>query len=407
MMDFKSLQKILPRIYSFLPFYLAPRFALPPVQAFFEVTYRCNLRCDMCHYLEIIEETETKKTYTNEMSSEEVKKAISKLPRFSLITFTGGEAFMKSDFMDILEFATQRHKVHIITNGTTLSEKVVEDLMRLRLKSVWGSGLFYMGVSLEGEEALHDRITTIPGSFKKTTQGLERLVAKRKELKSKFPLIHLTCVINRGNVRELVLLYEYANKLDVNVANFVLSSPATYWHGKDYDQDDHLQRLTTPVEEIEPELLREQLDLLLGKSKGKGTKLRFSPNYITVDEIVRYYSNKSSYQDYRCYIPWTKVAFSAYGDVFSCPHFRVGNVNNDSGPSAWQSERISNFREKLKAEGIFPGCLGCCQSEYIGPTPLTGAVEIKNRSQKVQFLKPRESSCSVPTFNRAKPDGSL
>jgi len=28
MMDFKTLQKILPRIYSFLPFYLAPRFSL-------------------------------------------------------------------------------------------------------------------------------------------------------------------------------------------------------------------------------------------------------------------------------------------------------------------------------------------------------------------------------------------
>jgi MoaA/NifB/PqqE/SkfB family radical SAM enzyme len=81
-MDFKSLQKILPRIYSFLPFYLAPRFAMPPVQAFFEVTYRCNLRCDMCHYLEIIEETESQKTYKNELSSEEVKKAISRLPRF-------------------------------------------------------------------------------------------------------------------------------------------------------------------------------------------------------------------------------------------------------------------------------------------------------------------------------------
>jgi sulfatase maturation enzyme AslB (radical SAM superfamily) len=63
------------------------------------------------------------------------------------------------------------------------------------LKSTWGSGLFYMGVSLEGEEALHDSITTIPGSFKKTTQGLERLVARRKELKSRFPLIHVTCVM--------------------------------------------------------------------------------------------------------------------------------------------------------------------------------------------------------------------
>ena len=403
MMDFKTLQKILPRIYSFLPFYLAPRFALPPVQAFFEVTYRCNLRCDMCHYLEIIEETESQKTYKNEMSSEEVKKAISSLPRFSLITFTGGEAFMKTDFMEILEFATRKHKVHIITNGTTLSDKVVEDLMRLRLKSVWGSGLFYMGVSMEGGEALHDGITTIPGSFKKTTQGLERLIARRKELKSRFPLIHLTCVIKRENVRDLVPLYEYANKLGVDVSNFVLNSPATYWHGKDYDQDDHLQRPTAPVEEIDPELMREQLELLQEKSKEYKTRLRFSPNYITVDEIVRYYSNKSSYQDYRCYIPWTKVAISAYGDVFSCPHYRVGSVNNSSDPSAWQTERIQGFREKLKAEGIFPGCLGCCQSEYIGSDPLAREPVREDRIRRVEFAKAKESDCSLPAFHRERP----
>jgi MoaA/NifB/PqqE/SkfB family radical SAM enzyme len=406
MIDFKFLQKILPRLYSFLPFYLAPRFSLPPVQAFFEVTYRCNLRCDMCHYLEIIEETESKKTYKNEMSSEEVKKAISKLPRFSLITFTGGEAFMKSDFMDILEFATKRHKVHIITNGTTLSDKVVEDLMRLRLKSTWGSGLFYMGVSLEGGEELHDTITTIPGSFKKTTQGLERLVARRKEMKSRFPLIHVTCVINRGNVRELVPLYEYSCKLGVNVANYVLSSPATYWHGKDYDQDEHLQRPTIPVEEIEPNLLREQLELLQSKSKENKTQLRFSPNYITVEEIVRYYSNKSSYQDYRCYIPWTKVAFSAYGDVFSCPHYRVGNVNDGDSSPAWQSDRIQGFREKLKTEGIFPGCLGCCQSEYVGSTPLAGEAITESRVKRVEFLKVKESGCSAPAFHREGPEGT-
>lgn len=374
-MDFKFLQKILPRLYSFLPFYLAPENSLPPIQAFFEVTYRCNLRCDMCHYLEIIDDTETNRTYKNEMSADEVKRAISKLPRFSLITFTGGEAFMKSDFMEILEFAVKRHKVHIITNGTTLSEKVVDALMRLRLKSFWGCGLFYMGVSIEGGEELHDAITTIPGSFKKTTEGLERLVSRKRELKSEFPLIHLTCVINRENVMELAPLYEYGNKLGVNVCNFVVSSPATYWHGKDYDQDHHLEKPTEPVEEIEPEKLQSQLSLLEKMSSGYKTKLRFSPNYITVEEIVRYYSNKSSYKDYRCYIPWAKVAFSAYGDVFSCPHYRVGNLNNGSGPISWHSDRIKGFRKKLKSEGIFPGCLGCCQSEYIGPATPTGNKE--------------------------------
>ena len=401
MIDFKFLQKILPRLYSFLPFYLMPQSSFPPVQAFFEVTYRCNLRCDMCHYLEIIDETETNHSYKNEMSSEEVKKAISKLPRFSLITFTGGEAFMKSDFMEILEFAARRHKVHIITNGTTLSEKVVDDLMRLRLKSTWGSGLFYMGVSLEGAEALHDSITTVPGSFRKTTQGLERLVAKRKELKSRFPLIHVTCVINRANVRELVPLYEYSNKLGVNVANYVLSSPATYWRGKDYDQDHHLQRPTMPVEEIDPNVLREQLELLQQAGRKNQTQLRFSPNYITIDEIVRYYSNRSSYRDYRCYIPWTKVAFSAYGDVFSCPHYRVGNVADGNRSPAWQSDRIRGFREKLKEEGIFPGCLGCCQSEYIGTSALEGEAVTERKVKRVEFAKVKENGCSAPAFHRA------
>ena len=312
---------------------------------------------------------------------------------------------MKSDFMDILEFATKRHKVHIITNGTTLGDKVVKDLMQLRLKSPWGSGLFYMGVSLEGGEKLHDSITTIPGSFKKTTQGLERLVARRRELKSRFPLIHVTCVINRGNVRDLVPLYEYASKLGVNVANYVLSSPATYWHGKDYDQDEHLQLPTSPIEEIDPDILRGQLQLLQSKSKENKTQLRFSPNYITVDEIVRYYSNKSSYKDYRCYIPWTKVAFSAYGDAFSCPHFRVGDVNSDS--LGWQSERIRGFREKLKAEGIFPGCLGCCQSEYVGSRPLALEKISESRIKRVEFLQTKEGGCSAPAFQSKTPEEAV
>ena len=29
--------------------------------------------------------------------------------------------------------------------------------------------------------------------------------------------------------------------------------------------------------------------------------------------------------------------------------------------------RKAQFRTLLKKEKIFPGCLGCCQSEYVGP----------------------------------------
>ena len=106
---FQNLQKVLPRLYSFLPYYLDPSRAFPPAHVFFEVTYRCNLRCDMCHFLEIIEDTENNQTYKKELTTEQIKHAIQSLPRSTLITFTGGEAFMKADFMDILEYLSLIH----------------------------------------------------------------------------------------------------------------------------------------------------------------------------------------------------------------------------------------------------------------------------------------------------------
>lgn len=384
MLNFKFLQKIIPKAYSFLPFYFRPESSFPPFQVFFEVTYRCNLRCDMCHYLSIIEDTETKKKYKNEMSANEVKRAIASLPRHTLITFTGGEAFMKSDFLEILEFACNKHKVHVITNGTLLTEQTVEKLMELRLKRLWGSGFFYLGISLEGSEALHDRITTQQGSFKKTIDGLERFMKRRKELNSRFPLVHLTCVINRSNVMDLVPLYDYANSLELSVCNFVVDNPATYWHAKDYNQDPHLQIPTKPVDEISPVVLREQLAKLTSRSNNYRTKLRFSPNFITPDEIVRYYSNESSYKDYRCRVPWSKMAITAYGDVFSCPHVRLGNLEDaQNGDTPWHSKRAKDFRKLLKEEKIFPGCLGCCQSEYIGKDK-PQLVKVKSRDEILQ-----------------------
>jgi len=87
-----------------------------------------------------------------------------------------------------------------------------------------------------------------------------------------------------------------------------------------------------------------------------------------VEEIVRYYCNQSTYRDYRCFVPWSKVAVTAYGDVFSCPHYRLGSVDATGGLLPWNGQGAAKFRKMLKEETIFPGCLGCCQSEYIGPT---------------------------------------
>ena len=133
-----------------------------------------------------------------------------------------------------------------------------------------------------------------------------------------------------------------------NVCNFVLQNPATYWHAKDYDQANHLLKKPPLIEEIDPKTLKDQLDLLLEREKTYSSQLRFSPNYITPNEIVRYYSNQSSYKDYRCYTPWTKMAFSAYGDIFSCPHYRLGSFDdeNNISPLLLHSKKVIELQRR-------------------------------------------------------------
>ena len=106
---------------------------------------------------------------------------------------------------------------------------------------------------MEGLEEFHDHCTQVPGSFRKTTKGLERFIEKRRKIGGPYPMVHLTCVISRHNICDLEYLYDYANDLGVDVYNLVLSNPATYWHGKDYDQTEHLHKPVLPVETIDPQ----------------------------------------------------------------------------------------------------------------------------------------------------------
>ena len=85
---------------------------------------------------------------------------------------------MKSDFLKIFDYAAKRNKVHIITNGTSLTESIVDHLLKKRLNRFWKGGLFFLGVSIEGREAFHDECTQVSGAFRKTKKGLERFIEK-------------------------------------------------------------------------------------------------------------------------------------------------------------------------------------------------------------------------------------
>lgn len=130
-----------------------------------DLTNRCNERCIHCyHPFECYD-------YSNELSTEEVKSLIDKVYDLGafVVTLSGGECLLRDDFFEILEYISDKNILSVIfTNGILLTEDIVQHLSKYRVKTV--------SISIYGDEPeIHDKITTVKGSFAKTMSGVALL----------------------------------------------------------------------------------------------------------------------------------------------------------------------------------------------------------------------------------------
>ena len=78
--------------------------ALSPLKVIIELTYRCNLACEMCYLIQERKMKETRENVT-ELTTAEVKGVIDQLGMvFPIVTFTGGEPLIRSDIMELIRY---------------------------------------------------------------------------------------------------------------------------------------------------------------------------------------------------------------------------------------------------------------------------------------------------------------
>ena len=97
------------------------------------------------------------------------------------LTVTGGEPFIRGDFLDLLQaFADNRSlfTFAILTNGSLIEQATASRLKKLKPS--------FVQVSMEGGQPTHDRIRG-PGSFDQTVSAIRRLVERNFELSSRLP----------------------------------------------------------------------------------------------------------------------------------------------------------------------------------------------------------------------------
>ena len=169
------------------------------------ITDRCNLNCSHCYQQQPL---------AADPSWDELMEMLAQIKGFitacreaspggrfrAHITVTGGEPFIRTEFMDMLKIlAGERWNFSfaILTNGTMLDRKKVNELKGLRPS--------FVQVSIDGAPETHDRIRG-SGSYERAVQGA-RLLAR-----GGIPL-YLSFTANAGNYREFTSVASLGRKL--------------------------------------------------------------------------------------------------------------------------------------------------------------------------------------------------
>jgi Fe-coproporphyrin III synthase len=325
--------------------------ALPCRNVVFELTYRCNLSCQMCSIMNEIASREhlTKET---ELDKTEILEIINQLPSGSNITFTGGEALLKKGIDEILERTGRIHKITIASNGVLLQQHA-DLLVR--------AGVRALGVSLDGPPDVHERIRNQKGLFQKLQDGLQALIESKRMGRAFFPAININAVILKRNYRSLPEVVKIVKQLGLDSCTFQIFDPSLRRSG--IAPDENLKEEESPlanVEEIETASLRTCLNEIIEEGRKQQVSVAFSPP-LTVDEIISYYHQAFDLGSWRCHFPWQTTRVSPYGDVYPCLNYRIGNVREHSLRVLWNQEGYIRFRRTLAKKGIFSACIGCCK----------------------------------------------
>ena len=154
------------------------------------VTRACNLRCIHCYAHAVGRSREA------ELTTEQAKTMIDDLAEFGVpvLLFSGGEPLVRPDLVELARYAVAKGiRAVISTNGTLITREKAKEL-----RSV---GLSYVGVSLDGMEAINDQFRGKKGAYRDAMKGIKN--CQEAGLK-----VGLRFTINRLNMDEVSGIFD-------------------------------------------------------------------------------------------------------------------------------------------------------------------------------------------------------
>lgn len=299
----------------------------------FELSSRCNERCIHCYI------PNEKKNHGFDMPTAKVMSLIDEYADMGGIhvTLSGGEAFLHKDIIKIARYCREKDlKITILSNLINLDDSQISELKDINISLIQVS-LYSM------DPQVHDFITTVKGSFKKTRDAIEKLIA------ADIP-VQISCPIMKANRKGYDEVLSYAKKLRIRAnTDFIMMARS------DLDTNNLANRLS--LDETE-ELLR---DIIEYDTQYKDDTLQQLP----VSDMVQFDRERFMNQPV-CGVGYDNCCITANGDVYPCAGWQdyvLGNVYKQSLQEIWEnSERIKKLRKIKKSS--FPKCVDCVAKDY-------------------------------------------
>ena len=294
----------------------------------FELTSRCNERCIHCYI------PNSKKNAGGDMPLEKVFSLIDEFAELNglHVTLSGGEVFMHKDIIPIMQHCRKRDmQISILSNLIALKDVQIPFIKAANVSLIQTS-LYSM------DPEIHDRITTVKGSFAKTKAAIEKLVA------ADIP-VQISCPVMKANYKGYSEVLRYAQSLRCKAqTDYIMMAQS--------DMDTHNLENRLSLEETET-VLR---DILTWDRDYKESTLKQKP----VSAEIAFDPERFARQPL-CGAGINDCCITENGDVYPCAGWQdmvCGNVYKRSLKDIWENS-LQFKKVRAVTQRDFPQCLTC------------------------------------------------
>jgi radical SAM protein with 4Fe4S-binding SPASM domain len=281
------------------------------------------------------------------------------------LLISGGECMLHPHFLELLHHAKKMDfAVTVLSNLTLLNDEIIEGLKEVSLSRVQAS-LYSM------TPEVHDSITQMPGSFKKTYGAILRLVENNV-------LVELSCPIMKQNRESYRDVYQFARN-----NNLVI--------GVDYIMAACGDHTTINLENrISTDEMKDVISYIV-KTDDFYKKRILSRDFESFDQT-------KIENDIVCNTCVDSLAINSEGNIIPCAMWYgnvMGNLKHDTLSGIWNnSPKIRALRKIRKKD--FKQCMRCENINYCGLCMARNA----NENLHGDFFAINEATCKAATFIR-------